>query len=134
MWQLLTLISLIALFIMSVLYIRLLASLAPLPRLSCGHTFAEATAANCEFDQLVKAWLPPACPRYGLEEYLEAGYTSTSLNRSLDIGGDGQWPYWHDREKTRPMTIRGLSGLAADWEVGEKYWTTGREHMTHCAC
>ncbi|KAI1815060.1 hypothetical protein GGS20DRAFT_545314 [Poronia punctata] len=99
-----------------------------LPRLSCGHTFESAHAANCTFDQLVKAWLPPSCPRYGLSEYLEAAASSSSKNNQS--GNFNNFPYWHDQTQQNPITD--LSSIAADFEVGAKYWTTGREHMTHC--
>ncbi|KAJ8123414.1 hypothetical protein ONZ43_g634 [Nemania bipapillata] len=94
--------------------------------MSCGDTLEEAQALECRFDQLVKAWLPPSCPSYGLEEYLDGGYASSN------ISGE-QWPYWKDKDKARPMSIEELGLIASNDGPGAEYWTTAREHMTHCA-
>ncbi|KAI0394594.1 hypothetical protein F5Y17DRAFT_247304 [Xylariaceae sp. FL0594] len=165
---LLTLTSLVALVAVSASYFRLVSSLSTtttllpattpqdaadtdtdtdaLTPLSCGHTMSSALRANCTFDQLVKAWLPPACPRYGLSEYLASAsplsspFPSSSshslppnTNTNTDPGTKSQWPFFLDREQTHPITPSQLSHLAADWEIGTDYWTTGREHATHCA-
>ncbi|KAI0100219.1 hypothetical protein GGR51DRAFT_356174 [Nemania sp. FL0031] len=126
-WKILTAVSLITLCVITAMYVRLLRETTPPPRLSCGTTFAEAEARGCTFDQLVKAWLHPTCPRYGLQEYLDAGHTAG--NRT----GTEQWPYWWDREQTRPISYEDLALMANnDDEGGDKWYTTGREHMTHC--
>ena len=129
---LLNLILIIALTAVSTLHIRLLRELSPPApeKYTCGASFEEAKSLGCEFDQLVKTWLPPQCSRYGLEEYLEAGHAS--VNQSGMIESGDQWPYWHDREMTQPIPVGELAFMAREDENGPKWWTTGREHMTHC--
>ncbi|KAI1117596.1 hypothetical protein F5Y14DRAFT_355060 [Nemania sp. NC0429] len=126
-WQIATAVSIVALCVVTTLHVRLLRETRPRPFLYCGNSFAEAEAIGCTFDQLVKGWLHPSCPRYGLQEYLDAGFAAGNLT------GTEQWPYWWDREQTRPMSYDELALIAdnAD-EGGDKWYTTGREHMTHC--
>ncbi|KAI1203432.1 hypothetical protein F5X97DRAFT_340614 [Nemania serpens] len=129
-WQFLTLVSLIALCTVATLHIRLRNEVAPRPHIGCGSTIEEARALQCKFDQLAKAWLPPSCPRYGLQEFLDAGYAFGGSNTTT-IGE--QWLYWKDKYKTQPISIEELSLLATNGGAEAAYWMTAREHMTHCA-
>ncbi|KAI8623075.1 hypothetical protein F5Y19DRAFT_403899 [Xylariaceae sp. FL1651] len=127
-WQLLTLVLFVAFCSVAILHIQLRNKIAPQQRIDCGDSFEEAEANGCTFDQLIKAWLPPSCPRYGLEEYIDAG------RESGNITGTPQWPYWKDQEKTQVITIDYLAHMATnDVDHAEMWYTTGREHMTHCA-
>ncbi|KAG4435260.1 hypothetical protein IFR05_009256 [Cadophora sp. M221] len=90
----------------------------PSAALVCGRTVEEALSHGCQFDSLSKAWLPATCSRYGMDEF---------VNRS---DGSSGWKYWADREGRVP--IEDISQLAATG-VQETWWTTEREHLTHCA-
>jgi hypothetical protein len=114
-----------ALFIITFLYVGLAIKTAPKQRQNCGSTIAEAHARGCTFDQLAKSWLPPACPRYGLDEYLSAGFAASN-----ETGH--QWRFYHDREHNHEISVDQLSLMAEEHGPGEKWWTSGREHMVHC--
>ena len=120
----------IVLFIVTGLYINLRIQLAPKPSLEtleCGKTLAEAKMKGCTFDPLAKVWLPPSCPRFGVDEYLSLG--STAANSST-----GQWRYWHDQEQKHEMSAIELGEMAAlpPEAEGNQWWSTGSEHMVHC--
>ncbi|CAG8976560.1 hypothetical protein HYALB_00010202 [Hymenoscyphus albidus] len=90
----------------------------PTPRPNCGTTLTEAKSLNCTFDPLSVAWLPPDCPRDGTSEFIDF------------LGNGTKWKYWYDRAGTQE--IGSPYELAHIGENGT-YWTTQREHVTHCA-
>ncbi|CAG8951492.1 hypothetical protein HYFRA_00007408 [Hymenoscyphus fraxineus] len=90
----------------------------PTPRPNCGTTLTEAKSLNCTFDPLSVAWLPPDCPRDGTSEFIDF------------LGNGTKWKYWYDRAGTQE--IGSPYELAHIGENGT-YWTTQREHITHCA-
>jgi hypothetical protein len=108
--------SLIAL---SLLHLQLLHSTMAPRKLHCGGNVAESKQAGCSFDSLAKAWLPAACPRYGLEQFEAAGLEH---NQS-------RWRYWRDQAGHEELSIEDLASLGKD----EKWWGPEREHLTHCA-
>ncbi|KAK2010901.1 hypothetical protein LZ32DRAFT_692928 [Colletotrichum eremochloae] len=91
----------------------------PRQELSCGGSVDEARRAGCSFDSLAKAWLPEACPRYGLDEF-EAAATAQNQSR---------WRYWRDQAGREELSMEDLASLGRN----EKWWGTEREHLTHCA-
>ena len=98
--------------------------------LTCGTTVAEAQARHCHFDLLAKAWLPDACSRHGLEEFIAAGTTFSNETSSRT------WKYYAARKGSRKIDREvGLEELAAMAEHSEddKWLTTSREHSVHCA-
>ena len=175
--QLVTFTLIAALAIIGTLHMRLRASIAPPPRLDCGLSLEEAHAKGCTFDPLSKSWLPAECPRYGMEEYLAAGYGEIeaspsgflsphehrALPRSIEpdldpssssssktpstannnpTGSSQQqqrlsappWPFYHDRAATQPLNLPSeLGDMAYPIEQRGEWWTTGAEHVTHCA-
>jgi hypothetical protein len=42
---------------------------------SCSTSISEAQPLGCSFELLAKAWLPVDCPRYGLDDFIQAGYS-----------------------------------------------------------
>lgn len=85
-----------------------------LPHL-CGNSSAQARARGCRFHQLTWSWLPPGCPVYANEEFMEAA--------------DTPWIWYEDREETKVVG-------EATWERvldGElRVFGQRREHITHC--
>ncbi|KXH48796.1 hypothetical protein CSIM01_13682 [Colletotrichum simmondsii] len=94
--------------------------LDPGQKLSCGSSVAEAQQAGCTFDALAKAWLPAACPRYGLAEFEAAAGATHNQSR---------WRYWRDQAGEEELSMEDLASLGRS----EKWWGTEREHLTHCA-
>ncbi|KAJ0315424.1 hypothetical protein COL5a_011981 [Colletotrichum fioriniae] len=93
---------------------------SPKQKLSCGSSVAEAQQAGCAFDALAKAWLPTACPRYGLAEFEAAAGATHNQSR---------WRYWRDQAGEEELSMEDLASLGRS----EKWWGTEREHLTHCA-
>jgi len=109
------------------LYISLQLKLRPQNRLDCGRTIEEAHAKGCIFDTLSKAWLPSACPFYGLDEYMAAGIAASNNT-------DKPWPFYRDKEHTQEISIREMSHMAAARKADiQEFQTSNREHVTHCA-
>ncbi|KAI3546925.1 hypothetical protein CABS01_01157 [Colletotrichum abscissum] len=108
------------LLILLSLHLRLLQSTVPKQKLSCGSSVAEAQQAGCAFDALAKAWLPTACPRYGLAEFEAAAGATHNQSR---------WRYWRDQAGEEELSMEDLASLGRS----EKWWGTEREHLTHCA-
>ena len=125
--QLLTVLLFSALSIVIFMYINLRLPTVLQPHFDCGTTLSTAQVRGCIFDQLAKVWLPPACPRYGLEEYLSAG--STMANTST-----GEWQYYHERDSMREMSVQEMSEMAvlSPHAENNQWWSTGWEHAVHC--
>jgi hypothetical protein len=87
-----------------------------LPRLSCGHSMAEAEANGCHWDALSKSWLPEPCPQ---------NYNQAFLARAHD------WSYWADKNAT--AVIPDISILADETVNAQPWYTTEAEHAAHCA-
>jgi hypothetical protein len=79
----------------------------------CGNSSAEAQALGCKFNQLTWAWLPPNCPMYANNEFLEAE----------------DWVYWEDLDQTKPV---GDDVWAEVLDGDRKIFAELREHATHC--
>lgn len=93
----------------------LTASPMEMPIKHCGNSTTEARSLGCTFDPLAISWLPAECPRDMTEEFLEFP------------GPDVKWHYWLDKEGNQEVKdYNTLSEM--EW-----YWSTNREHMTHCA-
>jgi hypothetical protein len=89
-----------------------------LPRLSCGNSTTEALAIGCTFDPLSVTWLPQRCQRHGTEAFAEYPDTHNTT-----------WKYWYDKEgKNQIPDQQSLAALGGNGI----YWTTQREHLTHC--
>lgn len=121
--QISVLFLLLALITITTLHIQLLKRTAPPPRKHCGDSLQEANTLGCTFDNLVKAWLPPQCPRFGQVEFSQAG---------MEANNGSAWRYYLDRAGTQELTVDEMAALAHKMEGGPRWWTTGREHMTHC--
>lgn len=117
---------LLSLFTVTGLYTNLRLSLRPPNRLSCGRSIEEAKGKGCVFDTLSKAWLPPECPLYGLDEYLEAGVMASNDT-------DRPWPFYSDKEHKHEVSVEEMSHMAAAYKGGPEFRTSNREHVTHCA-
>lgn len=87
-------------------------------RPNCGTSLEEAKALGCEYDPLSVAWLPKGCPRDGTDEFVDF------------LGNGTKWKYWLDKEGTQE--IKTPHEMAHIGKNGT-YWTTQREHITHCA-
>ncbi|MCJ1261262.1 hypothetical protein MMC22_001126 [Lobaria immixta] len=85
----------------------------PTEKQSCGATVTEALERNCTFDPLTVQWLPQACLRAGADEFSEQEH----------------WRYWTDQDGKHE-----IADLSRHAGPGDEhwYWTTGREHLTHC--
>lgn len=75
---------------------------------------SEALERNCTFDPLTVQWLPQTCLRAEADEF----------------SAHDHWRYWTDQAGQHEIT-----DLSRHAGPGEEhwYWTTGREHLTHCA-
>lgn len=73
----------------------------------------EALERNCTFDPLTVQWLPQVCLRAGADEF----------------SAQEPWRYWTDQ--TGEHEIADLSRHVGP-EDEHWYWTTAREHLTHC--
>ncbi|KAF2103678.1 hypothetical protein NA57DRAFT_50550 [Rhizodiscina lignyota] len=80
----------------------------------CGSTVAEAKERGCVFDVLAPGWLPRECQDLELLNAFRA---------------EGPWTYWADKEGTAEIPESELQNL----EYRDPFWTTQREHATHCA-
>ncbi|KAL1853957.1 hypothetical protein Daus18300_011624 [Diaporthe australafricana] len=116
----------ISLLTFTSLYINLRLSLRPPSRLHCGWTIEEAQARGCVFDTLSKAWLPSACPLYGLDEYMDAGV-------AVSNDTEKPWPFYRDKEHKQEISVREMSHMAYAYKGGPEFRTSNREHVTHCA-
>lgn len=92
----------------------------------CGQSVAEAKAKNCNWDELTKAWLPPECPLWGIDEYKREGMIYSPFTNTTG------WDYYQDRNGTIQVN---LLALAKDEERDPTttLWTSQRQHYTHCA-
>lgn len=79
----------------------------------CGTSADEARALGCTFDQLIWSWLPPSCPHYANDEFVELE----------------NWTYWMDNQKREAMTTKNWE-RALNNEV--QLWGESREHLAHC--
>lgn len=122
-FQIATIVLIVALSAVTALYLRLLDRTAPPRRLDCGQSLEEAHTKGCSFDNLAKSWLPKACPRYGMEEFTRAGHESSN---------GSAWRYYVDRPGSEEFILDEVAALAHSVEGATKWWTTGREHMYHC--
>jgi hypothetical protein len=81
--------------------------------LLCGNSSAEALSLGCTWDQLTWAWLPPNCPHYANDEFVQAG----------------NWKFYTDplgkQEAVGAAWTEGLDNKVALW--GQR-----GEHLTHC--
>jgi hypothetical protein len=81
----------------------------------CGNSSAQARELGCKFHQLTWSWLPPECPSYANELFMNAP--------------DRPWVYYEDIEAKAVVD-------EASWEEvlnGErKVFVQQREHSTHC--
>lgn len=68
---------------------------------------------NCTFDPLTVQWLPQTCIRAGADEF----------------SAREPWQYWTDQAGQQE-----IADLSHHTGPGDEhwYWTTGREHLTHC--
>ncbi|KAJ9605618.1 hypothetical protein H2200_010275 [Cladophialophora chaetospira] len=79
----------------------------------CGNSSSEARALGCTFNQLTWVWLPPNCPMYANDQFLEAE----------------DWVYWEDLEQTKAVG----DDVWAEVLDGERMiFSEMREHATHC--
>lgn len=108
----------LALFASLAVNIKLAAS-ETRPTLSCGTSIAEARSHGCTFDYLAKAWLSPQCPRVGTQDFLALG--GGNLTQA--------WTYWQERDGG--VELSDISELADMPDA--RWWTTEKEHLTHCA-
>lgn len=80
----------------------------------CGRSVSDAKRRGCTFSQLSNTWLPRSCSLIG-----EEGFTRAN---------DGHdWSYWWDRDGAVEIPAR------EELEVGDVYWTTTGQHLSHCA-
>ncbi|OAP64503.1 hypothetical protein AYL99_00475 [Fonsecaea erecta] len=79
----------------------------------CGNSSAEARALGCRFNQLTWAWLPPNCPMYANDQFVE----------------EEEWVYWEDLDQTKPV---GDDVWAEVLDGDRKIFAEMREHATHC--
>ncbi|KAL9109183.1 MAG: hypothetical protein Q9227_006108 [Pyrenula ochraceoflavens] len=86
----------------------------PPPIYDCGNSTAEAHANGCVFDRLTVSWQPVACSRAETDTWLA-------------YAGDAAYNYYLDREGKELLTEHQLSHLGETW-----YWSTMREHLSHC--
>ncbi|KXX77727.1 hypothetical protein MMYC01_204872 [Madurella mycetomatis] len=114
----------VALTVVTTMHLRLVRETAPRKEVNCGNSMEEALENGCSFDELSKAWLPPACPRYGTNEFLES---AAELN-------NGSWQYWTGPDGAVELTYEEMSKRIEN-NPGERWsWAgTDREHMAHCA-
>lgn len=82
-------------------------------RYSCGHSITEAQESRCIFDDLLAAWVHPACSDQEL---------------SAEFAAQGPWSYYADRLLTQDITSQ-REQLNASREV----YATVRWHQVHCA-
>jgi hypothetical protein len=104
-------------------YLPLGAESSAARRQDLGKSLQEAKALGCTFDNLVKAWLPPQCPRYGQDNFSQA---------SMAAENGSVWRYYADRAGSRELTLQEMAAMAHETVGGPRWWTTGREHITHC--
>jgi hypothetical protein len=108
---------------------------------TCGSSIAEAKAKGCQYDDLIKAWLPSACPRHGTKEFQASGaaWVASQLNSTLavDLKETGSWPYFNKLEKPVQMTPEEVAGLGDKSDSypgpGSTWFSSHREHLHHCA-
>jgi hypothetical protein len=94
-------------------------SLLPPAKYECGWSSDEARANGCIFDKLTVSWQPKECTESYSEEFLEA----------LANDGDHDYEYYVDKDKQVGLTHEDLE----DYEPPKTYWTTRRQHLTHCS-
>jgi hypothetical protein len=87
-------------------------------RLTCGTSLAEATSSGCLFDPLTVQWLPSQCSRELADDY------SKQPQSMYD-----EQPFRYFADRNGKEEILDLSKKTDD----AGYWTTQREHLTHCA-
>jgi hypothetical protein len=83
------------------------------PSRMCGNSSAEAISLGCTWDQLTWSWLPPDCPHYANEEFLQAE----------------DWKFYTDplgKQEAVGETWRNAMDNLVD------LWGERREHLTHC--
>jgi hypothetical protein len=85
----------------------------------CANTAVEARAQGCEFDELASIYLHPRC----IDREL-----SREFSRS-GPGADGSWPYYFDREGTRPVTVEEVAGLE---DLSTTTYSVFEWHLAHC--
>jgi len=83
------------------------------PQRPCGNSSAEAISLGCSWDQLTWSWLPPNCPHYANDEFLEAG----------------DWRYYTDF-RGEHEAVGDVWTQALDNQFG--LYTHRAEHFTHC--
>ncbi|OHF01680.1 hypothetical protein CORC01_02871 [Colletotrichum orchidophilum] len=95
---------------------------------NCGETIEEARANDCVYDSLAAAWLPPHCR----SPELTAEFESLGPNEPDAIGNT--WGYWHDKNKTNPMTLEEVSQLPEAARHGQyaRFFATHEWHLVHC--
>ncbi|KIY02387.1 uncharacterized protein Z520_02525 [Fonsecaea multimorphosa CBS 102226] len=79
----------------------------------CGNSSAEARALGCRFNQLTWAWLPPNCPMYANDQFVQAE----------------KWVYWEDLDQTKPVDDDVWEEVL---DGDRKIFAELREHATHC--
>ena len=81
----------------------------------CGKSSAEALTLGCSFDQLTWSWLPPECPHYANDEFVN--------------DTTGPWIYYPDPYSMKPITEEQWAQVL-DGEL--MVFGQRREHVTHC--
>ncbi|KAL6909221.1 hypothetical protein GGI43DRAFT_394879 [Trichoderma evansii] len=81
----------------------------------CGNSSAQARQLGCRFDQLTWSWLPPNCPSYASDEFMEAA--------------EAPWVFYEDLEATK-VAEGEVWEQVLDGELG--VFGERREHVTHC--
>lgn len=105
--------SLLTIFIMRQVCANTPRATKPVFNKHCGNSTSEAQELGCTFDPLTISWLPAACARDMVQEF-------------IDFAGPEKWHYWLDSDgKEEIQDYNALSRI--DW-----YWTTNREHLSHC--
>ncbi|KAG8168294.1 hypothetical protein KVR01_003983 [Diaporthe batatas] len=103
-----------------IINLRLMRRLTPAPRLSCGNTTDEARSLGY-------------CSLHGGREFEEAGTLWQIQNGTFDsFYGEG-WPYFRDAHGTQRLSHEEMAMLADDAPDGARWYSTAREHSTHCA-
>ncbi|KAH8900091.1 hypothetical protein GQ53DRAFT_836056 [Thozetella sp. PMI_491] len=81
----------------------------------CGNSSAQARELGCTFHQLTWSWLPPDCPSYANDQFMEAA--------------ERPWVFYENREATKIA-----EGEAWEQVLNGELQVFGerREHVTHC--
>lgn len=93
---------------------------------NCGSSVTEAKSKNYNWDELTKAWLPPECPMWGIDEYKREGMIYSPY---FNLTG---WDYYQDRNGTIQVNLLALA-KDENRDPSTTLWTSSRQHLTHCA-